>query len=194
MVERHGHEEIRDINARLILVWHREWSDGGKIAMAHAFVGHLRTLFGFGMTILEDPECERLCNVLHKMRFQAPKPRTERLDSRAGRSRPQGRPGAFRLGVDRVGPGSPIRPHAAPKGRDRGMGARSEPGLSDVSEVHKGTDKWVRGLRWSEINENLILKHNTSKREKDLTVDLKLAPMVLKNWSSGSSPGTPPAP
>jgi hypothetical protein len=32
----------------------------------------------------------------------------------------------------------------------------------------ESTDKWLRGLRWSEVNENLILKHNTSKRGKDL--------------------------
>ena len=37
----------------------------------------LRTLFGFGFTMLEDPECERLCGVMHLMRFPMAKPRTK---------------------------------------------------------------------------------------------------------------------
>jgi hypothetical protein len=53
----------------------------------------------------------------------------------------------------------------------------SEPGISDVI-TPKG--KWLRGLRWEEINDNFILKHNTSKKEKDLEVDIKLAPLATR--------------
>ena len=75
MVANHGHEQLADIDARLLIAWHKESSnDGQKIAIAHAFIGHLRTLFGFGATLLEDPECERLCAVLHKMHFDAQAP------------------------------------------------------------------------------------------------------------------------
>ena len=54
----------------------------------------------------------------------------------------------------------------------------SEPGISPVADTTKG--KWLMGLRWDEIDENMILRHNTSKRGKDIEVDLKLAPMVLE--------------
>ena len=40
--------------------------------------------------------------------------------------------------------------------------------------------KWLRGIRWSEIDDNLILRHVTSKRQKEIEVDLKLAPMVME--------------
>jgi hypothetical protein len=40
--------------------------------------------------------------------------------------------------------------------------------------------KWLRGIDWSEVDENLILRHVTSKKQKETEVDLKLAPMVLE--------------
>jgi hypothetical protein len=53
---------------------------------------------------------------------------------------------------------------------------QKERGTSDV--LHEGM-KWMAGVRWSEIDHNMILRHITSKRQKELVVDLKLAPMVL---------------
>jgi integrase len=53
----------------------------------------------------------------------------------------------------------------------------NEPGISDV--IYRGR-KWLRGLRWEEIDENLVLRHVTSKKDKEAEVDLKLAPMVLE--------------
>jgi len=40
--------------------------------------------------------------------------------------------------------------------------------------------KWLRGIRWSEIDEDLILVHETSKKNKEITVNLRLAPMVME--------------
>ena len=42
-----------------------------------------------------------------------------------------------------------------------------------------GSDKWIRGIRGEEIDQNLILRHVTSKRDKLLTLDLKQCPMVM---------------
>jgi hypothetical protein len=178
--KRHGSERLEDIKGRTLLAWHKEWKggeQGTKVAMAHAFIGHLRTLVGFGATLLEDPECERLCGVLHKMRFTMPKPRTERLTAdQATAIRASARGGArFSIALaqalqfdlmlrqkDVIGEWVPV----------------SEPGISGT--VHPKLGKWIMGLRWEEIDENMILRHNTSKRGKDIQVDLKLAPMVLQ--------------
>jgi hypothetical protein len=177
MVNKHGHEELASINARLLLVWHKEWSDDGKkLAMAHAMVGHLRTIFAFGATILESADCERLCGVLHKMRFKAPKPRTERLTAaQADAIREEAR----RVGWYSIALAQAFQFEFMMRQKDV-IGEwvpSAEPGVSDIL---RGDEKWLHGLRWSEINDNLILKHTTSKREKDLVVDLKLAPMVLE--------------
>jgi integrase len=62
-----------------------------------------------------------------------------------------------------------------------------EPGVSDVIQTkkfkgQKKTKKWITGLRWEKIDENLILRHVTSKRNKKIEIDLKLAPMVMEEF------------
>jgi integrase len=49
-----------------------------------------------------------------------------------------------------------------------------------VSAVVNNGEKWIRGITWQEIDENLVLRHVTSKKQKETEVDLKLAPMVLE--------------
>jgi len=183
IVLRHGHETLADIKARVLLVWHDEWSDGGtKLSMGHALIAHLRSLFSFGATILEDPDCERLCGVMHKMRFPNAKPRVERLTAE--------QVVAFRksarehFGWDSMALAQALQFDLMLRQKDV-IGEWipiTEPGLSDVT--HK-KEKWVRGLRWSEINENMILTHNTSKREKDLVVNLSYASMFLEEMELG---------
>jgi hypothetical protein len=53
-------------------------------------------------------------------------------------------------------------------------------GEKGTSEVLRDQDKWLRGLRWSEIDQNMILTHVTSKRNNEVVIDLKLAPMVIE--------------
>jgi hypothetical protein len=43
--------------------------------------------------------------------------------------------------------------------------------------------KWQRGLLWSEIDSDMILRHITSKRNKPIEIDLKLAPMVQEEFA-----------
>jgi hypothetical protein len=173
----HGAHRLDEIRARLLLTWHGEWSNGGqKIAIAHAMIGHLRTLFGFGATMLEDAECERLCVILHKMRFAMPKPRDERLTADqviAHRAKAHGH------GWDSMALAQALQFELMLRQKDV-IGEWvpvSEPGISAVVGP-KG--KWLMGLRWEEIDENLILRHNTSKRGKDIEVNLRLAPMVME--------------
>lgn len=175
-----GQWEIEDIKARTVLRWHEGWSapdkEGGdpKITIGHDMVGMLRTLIRFGMTILESDQCARLAAVLHEMRFTMGKPRTEALTADQAiairaHARARGMPSlslaqAFQFEgtlrqKDAIGEWVPI----------------TEPGISDVTW---GNEKWLRGLRWEEIDANLILRHVTSKRLKKVEIDLKLAPMV----------------
>lgn len=180
IVRLYGEVEIGDINARWLLAEYKTFKGGEhgiKIAMGAAFIGHLRTLFGFGATMLEDAECERLCSVLHKMRFKGAGKREHRLVAdqaeliRAGAHETQ-HPSiaivqAFQFELmlrqkDCIGEMVPL----------------SEPGASDVIVDNKL--KWLHGLRWSEIDDELFLRHTTSKKGKDIEVDLKLAPMVME--------------
>lgn len=185
---RHGHEKLSDIRARVLLAWHKDWShDSTKLAMGSAFVRQIRACFSFGATMLEDPDCERLCNAMTKMRFPGAKPRGVSVSYEQAKEvideshRHFGWPSialvqAFQFECtlrqkDVIGEYVPI----------------SEPG---VSAVIVGAKKWLRGIVWQEIDENLILSHVTSKKQKKLVVDLKLAPLVMTElqWLVGEEP------
>ncbi len=175
----YGKQEVRDINARAVIAWHKEWAEGGKVAMSHAFVSQLRTLFGFGATILESADCERMCGVLHKMRFAMPKPRGERITAEQANAL---RAMAHEIGYHSIAMAQAFQFDLMLRQKDV-IGEwvpLAEPG---TSEVVTGTHKWLSGLRWSEIDEHLVLRHTTSKRQKDIEVDLKLAPMVMDELS-----------
>jgi hypothetical protein len=183
MVDRHGDQELSEIKGRLLLAWHKDWSDNGqKLAMGHAVMAHLRSLFSFGATFLEDENCERLCGVLHRMRFASPKPRNERLTAeQAVAIRKVARE---HFGWESIALAQALQFELMLRQKDV-IGEWvpvSEPGMSDVI---RGTDKWLHGLRWSELNDNLILRHVTSKRGKELVIDLKLSPMVLEELEFG---------
>lgn len=174
--ERHGNELIADIKARQVLRWHEEWSEGGKIAMGHALMGMFRTIVNFGATILENKECERLAFVLHKMRFPMAKARTERITAeQADLLRAQ----AHKEGMPSVALAQAIQFELLLRQRDV-IGEWvpiPEPG---VTEITSGNSKWLRGIRWEEIDANLVLTHVTSKRQKEISVDLTAAPMVCE--------------
>lgn len=177
LIEReHGSKIISDLKGRTLRHWHDTWSSTGKVAVAHAKMKMLRGLLVFGSTMLEDEFCIKISSLLSQMKFRMPKPRVERLTAEQvvairAMAREMGRPsisleqafqfeGMFRQ-KDGIGEYVPV----------------SEPGMSDV--IHKGY-KWLRGIRWEAIDANMVLTHITSKRQKEIKIDLRNAPMVME--------------
>lgn len=176
-----GGDKIADTDARKLLRLHEGWSAGGKVSMGHAMIGMLRTITTFGATLLKCPACKTIRSDLHDMRVKAGKPREVHLTAEqatAIRAHAHTMVNPYRHSValaqalqfdgtmrqkDIIGEWVPI----------------SEPIISDMIS---GNDKWVRGIRAEEIDENLILRHVTSKRGKLLTLDLKLCPMVMEEF------------
>lgn len=173
-----GGESIAAIKSRQLLRWHEGWAADDKIAMGHAVVGMLRTLLTFGATILDDPHCRTAKVNMHDMRFAMGKPRTERLTAEqviAIRSK------AHEMGWHSLALAQAMQFELMLRQKDV-IGEwvpLAEPGTSDVTT---GNWKWLRGIRWSEIDENLVLRHTTSKRQKDLIVGLRNAPMVMEEF------------
>lgn len=177
IIKDHGIEDLRDIRARELISWHGKWTEDSGVSMAHALVGMMRTLFGFGATYLESEECERLSGVLHRMRFKMARPRNECLTAAhaiAIRSM------AHECGTHSIAIAQAFQFDCTFRQKDV-IGEWvpiAEPGPpTDVLALGK---KWLRGLRWEEIDENLVLRHTTSKRQKDIVIDLRLAPMVME--------------
>ncbi|RZN09653.1 hypothetical protein CWO91_16630 [Bradyrhizobium genosp. SA-3] len=175
---RYGHVKLSKIKGATLLSWHAEWLDGTKFSSAHAFVKKLRAVFGFGLTILEDKHCARIRQVMSSMRFPGAPRRKQRITASQA--------AAIRAGAWR---------------RDRGSVALAQAFQFDIMLRQKdtigeyiprtlaeggpgiaiGDEKWVRGLLWSEIDDQLILRHQTSKTNKPVVVDLKLAPMIIED-------------
>lgn len=168
---------LSDIRASTLQIWYDTWSEGGKISMAHTFMAALRTMFGFGLLMLEEKECERLCITMNKLRFKQSPPREVWLTApqvdairRAAREH---------FGWHSLALAQALQFELMFRQKDI-IGEwvpDTEPGESDVR--HNG-EKWLRGLRWSEITDNMVLRHITSKKLKPIEVDLKRSPMVLE--------------
>lgn len=178
IVTRHGDTALSEIKARVLLTWHKDWShDGKKLATGSAFIGQLRALFSFGATLLEDPHCERLCGVMHKMRFTGTKHRVVSVTAEyANMVRTTARE---HFGWHSIALGQAFQFEGTLRQKDviGEIVPLSEPGVSAV--IIEG-QKWLRGIVWPEIDENLILRHITSKKQKLTEIDLKLAPMVME--------------
>jgi hypothetical protein len=176
IIARHGSTPLSEITGRTLIAWHAEWASDGKVAMGHAFTAQIRTLCGFGFTLLADRECERLCLVLNKMRFAMAPSRVDRLTAEQVEAV---RMWAHIVGWHSIALAQAFQFELMLRQKDV-IGEwvpKSETGTSDV--VWHG-QKWLRGIRWSEISDDLILTHITSKRQKPIVVDLKLAPMVME--------------
>jgi hypothetical protein len=171
----YGHVAMVEIRGKTVRRWHAQWGDGGKVTMAHSLIAMFRALVTFGVTDMEDRECERLRGAMSALRFKLPKPRSERLTSeQVGLIREEARKSGYRS----IALAQAFQFECILRQRDV-LGEfvpLSEPGDSDVK---LGGWKWLRGIRWEEIDDDLILRHLTSKRQKMLEVDLKLSPMVM---------------
>lgn len=180
LMDEHGHEQLADIKARVIIAWNDEWTCGGtKLATGDAFRGRLRELVSFGATILEDPDCERICGVMSKMRFENSKPRTATLKAEQAITH---RAMAHSLGWHSMALADAMQFDLTLRQKDviGELVPLTEPGLSDV---HFEGQKWVKGARWEEIDEHFVFRHITSKRGKPIEADLHHAPMVMEEFS-----------
>jgi len=174
----YGSMPLSEITGRKVLEWHRGWTHGGvKTAIGSAFVGQLRTLFTFGRSILAVEDCVRLKMVMHDLRFEGTGARKVSLSAdQANAIRYKAR---LHFGWDSLAMVQAFQFECTMRQKDV-IGEwvpLNEPGISDV--IYRGR-KWLRGIRWEEIDDNLILRHVTSKKQKETEVDLKLAPMVLE--------------
>lgn len=185
LIEREfGTERVAEVKGRVLQRWYDGWASGGKVAVAHAKIKMLRMLFSYGTALLEDADCSRLSTVLSKMKFAMPRPRTVRMTADQAiaireKAREMGKPSialaqAFQFELmlrqkDVIGEYVPL----------------SEPGASEIMRLVDGgkREKWLRGIRWSEIDENMTLRHVTSKRQKAITISLRNAPMVMEELS-----------
>lgn len=175
IVKDHGDFRIADIKGREVKRWYEDWLVSG-LTMAGGLMTMLRILMTFGSTILDDKHCRAAKELLADMRFKGTKARVDVLTAEQATAI---RKLARERGHKSVALCQAVQFDLMLRQKDC-LGEwvpLEEPGTSDVT-ADRG--KWLRGIRWSEIDGNLILRHTTSKRNKEIEVDLKLAPMVME--------------
>jgi hypothetical protein len=171
-----GSYNVDDIKARDLRRWHESFEAEGHIPMGHSCVGMLRTILTFGSTILEDDRCKLLRVTLHDMRFPVGKARTAILTAEQVIAI---RAEARRIGRHSISLAQAIQYELMLRQRDT-IGEWvpvSEPGLSYTIW---GNAKWMRGIDWREIDQDMTVTHITSKRQKEIVVNLRAASMVME--------------
>jgi hypothetical protein len=173
-----GSLKVAEITADDIQRAYSEWTENGttKLGMAHALITMLRVVVNFGLRTFNDPACDRLSVVLHRMRFAGLKTRNERLSKVQAEAIIKR---AHALGLPSAALAQAFQFDCGLRQKDV-LGEwlpEKEPG---ESEVKFGGEKWLRGLRWEEIDEDLTLKHLTGVDEILVTRPLRDAPLVMQ--------------
>jgi hypothetical protein len=177
-----GFERVADWNAqRVKAVYDGNWAAGGKIAMGHSLIAKLRLLCTFGSTVLNDDGCTRLSAILGNLRFPVSKGSGERLTREQARAV---RVTARGLGWDSISLAQALQ-FELPKLRQADVIGEwvplSEPGTSDIV---RGEEKWLRGLRWSDIDENMVLRatltSGRANQQREVEFRLSRSQMIME--------------
>lgn len=182
-----GDRDIAAITSRDLLRLHAMWVEGGRVSLAHGLATQLRIIVGFGATILEDADCQRLRGLLSGLRFKNAKPReTWITEAQAHAIRDE----ACRQQFYAVALAQAFQFDCALRQKDV-IGEwvpLNDPEPSTILSPD-GKMKWVRGITREEVNADMVLTHKTSKRSKMLTFPLKSCPMVMEEWFSAPPSG-----
>jgi hypothetical protein len=175
-----GETLIADTKARHFLRWHEQWlvnhKGKPKVTVARGCVTMMRILVNFGATILEDFACKDAAFNLSKMKFQGAKPRGVFLTAEHVED-------IINVAFEEEAPSMALAQATQFDGilRQRDIIGEwvplAEPG---ISYVLNGSEKCLRGIFWEEIDQNLTLRHITSKRGKEVIIPLGSAPFVVR--------------
>jgi hypothetical protein len=177
----HGDIRLEHIRRRTLFLWYDAWVTDTKVAMGYKLMGELRGLFRFGFLILEDPHCLRLLQILKEMRFQTPAAREVRMNVEQATAI---RAKAHEYGYGSIALAQALQFEFMLSQKDV-IGEWVPSQELKQSDVRWRDRKWLRGLRWSSIEDEMALRHRTGKRQKLVEFDLTSAPMVqeeLRLW------------
>lgn len=182
MAERYGHLLLSDIKARTLEEMHLHWSHDGKTpATGKSFMSKLRSICGYGAGMLDDGECSRICQAIGQRRDDAFGERKAAFMT--AEQAIAVREKAREIGYFSIALAQAIQFDTLLRQRDC-IGEWvpiAEPVESSVVS-RDGEWKWHRGITWEEIDENLVLNHVTSKKQKRLILPLSEAPMVMEEF------------
>jgi hypothetical protein len=177
-----GPQQIKNLDAECMEGWHRQWSADGKVAMGHSLIGMLRGLASFGSKVLKDPACRELRMTLHDIKAPPPQARKEQLTAEHAIAI---RAKAHEMGVPSIALAQALQFELRLPQREvigEWVPVSEVAPFSDVLWRHrKQNRKWIRGLKWNELDHNFVLRHPIlSKKGKVPQFDLRQKWMVME--------------
>jgi hypothetical protein len=170
-----GDVELAQWKGEHIKSAYEAWTKGGTTnTMAHGLVTMLRGLFGFG-ALLGDRECERLSVIMHKMRFPMIRSRNVRLTAEHA-TKIIGR--AHEKGLHSLALAQAIQFELG-LGQKHVIGEWVPPNEPGESNVVSGGVKWLRGLRWGEIDNSRLLACPMVTDAIDRYMGARTGPMIV---------------
>jgi hypothetical protein len=162
----------------------RRWYDeakkpkapGGKprVRKAHGIISMMRRMVKYGIAA-ELPECARLHAILDASRFKQPSRRRMKLEASHVQSFAVK---AIELGRTSLALGTALQFETTLRQRD--VIGEWEPITKDTprSGIVLHDKRWVNGLLWSDVNDEMVIVKETTKTGAIVAHDLKLCPIV----------------
>jgi hypothetical protein len=178
-----GSWKLVDMRADDFNSLNKEWTEERGPTAGHGLITMKRMLLTFGAQTLKDRECERLSGVLHSLRIRAVE---RRQPERATNEQIASTINAAReLGYSIVALGQAFKFDCELEQKDvcgEWVPKGVEDGPNDFTNPMTGA-KWMRGLLWSEIDDNFVLRHMPSRGKKLRVIELRTKPMVMRELS-----------
>ncbi|MGY3698221.1 hypothetical protein ACVIGA_008301 [Bradyrhizobium sp. USDA 3240] len=164
-----GAYPVEAINSSMLVYWNQMWGRDGKNATARALKWQLRSLFAYGAISKQDTKCIELLEAIKGIHNETVARSTAKLSIEQAKAIIAK---AHEWGAHSIAFVQALQFETPLTQRDcLGEYVPLEyPGCTNV--IWRGM-KWLHGLRWSEVSDDLVL------RRRNLELDLKNAPLVL---------------
>jgi integrase len=173
------------LTGRDFIQWFRDWQQGARhIGRASNMITMFRTVISYGVALLGDAECLRISALLSHMTFERPAERTVVVTAEQVIAIRQA---AHKLGYPEVALTSAIMFDLALRQKDA-IGEWVPLGHEGLSTIVRYGMKWISGIAWHEIDENLILTHQISKSVKGRRRIADKKAGITKVWNLHSYP------
>lgn len=169
----HGSVRVGQITSGDLAKWRDQWSSCGP-AITHDLMRRLRAIFVFGGTVLDDQKCKSLAVAVHELHVRLPRTQRARMTVEYVLAL---RSSASKRGMHSIALAQSLQ-YECDLTQKQVIGEWVPLTEAGSSDVITDKSKWMSGIRWSDIDQNMILTAG-----KELRVDLKRAPMVMEELS-----------
>jgi hypothetical protein len=147
-----------------------------RLRKAYGIIKKLRELFAYGV-MAEHAECKRLFEILEHARFVQPARRRIAMELEHVEALI---PKAIEMGRLSLALGTAMQFETALRQKDVIGEWEPVPDGQEATGIVLNGRRWVNGLTWSDIPDDLVLRKATTKTGAYAAHDLKLCPLVLQ--------------